>query len=91
MNAANATKLGLLDSSVVDVLANRLPLGGLGLSAMRGYGQNRVAEDLAALLVNPAAASSALGLLNAPSQANALARLLEQQAYRAGPVIAADR
>jgi hypothetical protein len=91
MNAANATKLGLLDSSVVDVLANRLPLGGLGLSAMRGYGQNRVAEDLAALLVNPAAASSALGRLNAPSQANALARLLEQQAYRSGPVIAADR
>ena len=90
MNAANATRLGLLDSNVVDVLANRLPLGGLGLSALRGFGQQRVTEDLAQLLVNPQAASSALLRLQQPRAVNALEALLEQSAYRGAPVLAAD-
>jgi hypothetical protein len=90
MNAANATRLGLLDSNVVDVLANRLPLGGLGLSALRGFGQQRVTEDLAQLLVNPQAASSALLRLQQPRAVNALEALIEQSAYRGAPVLAAD-
>jgi hypothetical protein len=91
MNAANATRLGLLDSNVVDVLANRLPLGGLGLSALRGYGQQRVTEDLAQLLVNPQAASNALMQLQRPARLNPLMAPLEAAAYRSAPVLAADR
>lgn len=94
MNAANATKLGLLDSNVIDVLANRLPFGGLGLSALRGYGQGRVSEDLAALLVNPQAAADALTRMQ-QSQSGVLGVLgdpfLSQLAVRAAPVLAADR
>jgi hypothetical protein len=92
MNAANATRLGLLDSNVVDVLANRLPLGGLGLSALRGYGQQRVTEDLAQLLVNPQAASNALLRLQQPGRVNALTDPAMLEAlYRSAPVLAADR
>jgi hypothetical protein len=94
MNAVNATKLGLLDSNVIDVLANRLPFGGLGLSALRGYGQGRVSEDLAALLVNPQAAADALARLQ-QSQSGVLGVLgdpfLSQLAVRGAPVLAADR
>jgi hypothetical protein len=94
MNAANATKLGLLDSNVIDVLANRLPFGGLGLSALRGYGQGRVSEDLAALLVNPQAAADALARMQ-QSQSGVLGVLgdpfLSQLAVRGAPVLAADR
>lgn len=94
MNAANATKLGLLDSNVIDVLANRLPFGGLGLSALRGYGQGRVSEDLAALLVNPQAAADALTKMQ-QSQSGVLGvlgdPLLSQLAVRGAPVLAADR
>jgi hypothetical protein len=94
MNAVNATKLGLLDSNVIDVFANRLPFGGLGLSALRGYGQSRVSEDLAALLVNPQAAADALARMQ-QSQSGVLGVLgdpfLSQLAVRGAPVLAADR
>lgn len=72
-NAAGAMSLGLLDSPLVNVAANRIPLvssfAGPALSALRESGKNAKAKQLAGLLSDPLLASEAIGgLLIPPSR-----------------------
>lgn len=63
-NAANAMSLGLLDSPITNVLANRIPFVGSFtgpfLETLRASGKNAKAEQLAGLLADPNAAADAL-------------------------------
>lgn len=64
-NASNALSLGLLDSPLVNVAANRIPLvnhvSGPILNAMRESGRNAKARSLAGLLSDPERAADAIG------------------------------
>jgi hypothetical protein len=69
-NASNALSLGLLDSPLVNVAANRIPLvnqvSGPLLNMMRESGRNAKARGLAGLLADPNRAASAMGGLLDP-------------------------
>jgi hypothetical protein len=70
-NASNALSLGLLDSPVLNVAANRLPLigqfTGAGLDWMRESARTSRATELAKLLADPELAASALEGFRRPS------------------------
>jgi len=72
-NASNALELGLLDSPVVNALANRIPgvraVSGPALDMLRGSAKKGQAEMMANLLASPREASNALGGLFQPRRA----------------------
>lgn len=71
-NANNALKLGLLDSAPLQWIANKIPVGGAALTAIREAARNDKAARLSAALSDPAVAAQALltGGVQAPGLAS---------------------
>jgi hypothetical protein len=101
-NAQNALKNGLLESPVVDLLANKTPflnqVTGPMLRALRESASKTKAAELGGLLADPAALDAAIaqylmmqrtGLLGAGTWE--AGQRIAPSLYRAAPVLAADR
>lgn len=84
---------GMFDSKIVDVLANKLPLGGFGLDALRKSTTAGKANMLGGLLSDPDILNAELR--KALARQNMMKSLLidprlSAEAYRAAPLLAGD-
>lgn len=95
-NASNALSLGLLDSPLVNMAANRIPLVGQFtgpiLEGMRNTARQTKAQQMAGLLSNAGVAADSLGgLLSPPGRVSGLldatGDLTLPWLYRAAPVL----
>lgn len=90
--ASQALDIGLLDSAVVNMAANRIPLVGQFtgplLEGLRQNARRKTAGELAGLLANPSDAAGAMGLLSSDP---VYWPLIQQGLLRLSPAVAADR
>ena len=91
-NASNALSLGLLDSPLLNAAANRVPVvnavSGPAMQWMRETAREKMANQLAALLADPAEAGNALAAL---ARRQSLNPLIGLSVARTAPVLGADR